>query len=406
VDEGIWNFVEEKSDLCFNRSLFWGWKFIFTYFKNESMTFDFSVHHFESLYMYDRPRFDYFIMPLSRHDRTLGEQRPMAQLHMKRVPAVGGITIYSHFELALFPLDIQMTKPMYQLMYAYFFPGSSDDAGSEPQLERLPSTPAPISRDEMAPASAGAPNSEMMPPRTSSKEGGGHSRKKSVQVPLTPVNNPSRPGVATPGPGHPSMEDDPSTLTAHKSGRKKLKLNDLETMRMRALSNNQYNLVKINEMQVRISYHEYDHLTQKSVMDFDKFVLVFRPFVYNNVVCSWKDLFGKVRKDVLRELLPKAGAFLKHKLTDGKEKTGAGVSDGFEEDQNSMKARFLLGEQVDTRGRSNMLLGGDNIVASHSQAALPNEVAASLSSVVSEEGEMSADLFYSLRSDSATNSNS
>lgn len=86
---------------------------------------------------------------------------------------------------------------------------------------------------------------------------------------------------------------------------------DEQAMKTRARWNVSLSFVKIEEIEPLVSYKGSK---DKNLSDFEDFPLKFRPLVYMQRNCPWRDLVESIRADIRSELLSQVTRFVKFKL--------------------------------------------------------------------------------------------
>ncbi|KAL7749237.1 Protein SABRE [Sorochytrium milnesiophthora] len=280
------------------------------------------------------------LVPFIIDDRLLDFSRSkMLRVYWRAMSPVGGIPVVDHFEINIFPLQVQLTYEVGRQIMHYIFPQKNLTSGpvnvasagsqqphSHHGLGHLhlghsshnlsANASATDGSDALAPLevtvlersvpSIGSNSAAMASSSTLHLSQAGLASTNSAPLPSLPVRRNSLKG------GY-AESIAPSPLSEHLPTRKEViqASGALRQMKRRAESNKTFIYIKVPGAQHCFSYKGSK---EKNLEDFHQFALTTPTLEYRNKTWSWFEFMSHVRRDLVKAILLQAGSLVKEKL--------------------------------------------------------------------------------------------
>lgn len=241
----------DKNDDAFVEILFTLFKGTIIKNKDYSILHNFTLHHVAAKNKLPNPIYQEMLMPYNEENDVNEENDYMLRVCANKKPPIGGIGGFDHLEIDLAPLHLQITYDMYRALWDYCFPLSKQE---KHEKEILSSSITPNTATQL---------------------------KSQDRKSILPTETEKR-------------------TILNKSDA------DIDEMKQRAKHTKIFNYVRMQEVQLYISFmgvpEDQSKLT-KYVRNFEKLSVHIQPITYNQQVWSWQDFAESLKKDVINQIL-------------------------------------------------------------------------------------------------------
>ncbi|KAJ3196568.1 hypothetical protein HK101_008480 [Irineochytrium annulatum] len=224
--------------------------------------------------------------------RVLSSRNKMLRLYWRELAPVAGIPVVDHFEINIFPLELQMTREIGRQFEFYFFPERKSRAAAK--------AAAAEERQEKQQQQAGAPNGNVGK--------GGPSASAGVEDGRHQAGSVAASGSTLSDALEKKRRFGPIAKPVSERNRR---IEELRQMQMRAAKNKSFIYIKVPGVVLCLSYKG---VKEKNLEDLNRFTFRMPTLEYRNQTWSWMDMFAALKKDTIRAVVANSGALVREKL--------------------------------------------------------------------------------------------
>jgi hypothetical protein len=278
-------------------------------FKDNSIEYLVTANYFEFFNKISNGFFtnDKILSPLYRFiDENNNNNKKIFSILLKKKPPVNGINRFDLIEFHIEPVDVKLTRSIYNELWRYFFPKKV--SVEKIKIDDKSKIDDKLKNDEKIKIDEKIKNDEKIKIDEKIKN------DEKLKNDETSINNTEKEEFILDDEeddffnnnNSGNLEDDEIEENYKKEKEKNEEENDIEAMKTRAKNNIVINQIKIFEITVNLSYKTVSEKKYKIIQklrNFDNNKITIKDLIYNDKIGTWKIFFSMIKRDIVKECL-------------------------------------------------------------------------------------------------------